>query len=398
MFFASTHESLMFALGLLHSSVAPYFLGILCPTVDFNPGDLSRIPVIGLESNLQAVSEAVESLVRQAKESWDSLETSWDYSRHPLLSFADEGATLAGAFEKYVAQCERRLTETTALEVRNNTLFIHAYGLDAELSPAVTEDQITLVRADRDRDSRRLISHAIGCMMGRYSLDEPGLIYAHAGNLEFDATRYIRFPADSDGIVPLTDERWFEDDAAGRVREFLCAAWGGETLEVNMAWLAESLGVKGSETPEEAIRRYLFERFFKDHLQSYKRRPIYWLFSSGKLGAFQAVVYLHRYHEGMLARLRAEYVVPLIAKLIARLEMLEKDAGVASSTAGRAKIQKQIDSLRKKQIELLAYDEKLRHYADMRIELDLDDGVRVNYGKFGDLVAEAKLVVGNSDE
>jgi type II restriction/modification system DNA methylase subunit YeeA len=235
--------------------------------------------------------------------------------------------------------------------------------------------------------------------MGRYSLEEPGLIYAHSGNIGFNPLRYDKkFTADADGIVPLTDECWFEDDAASRVRVFLRAVWGDETLEENMAWLAESLGTKGSETPDETIRRYLADKFFKDHLQTYKKRPIYWLFSSGKQGAFQALVYLHRYNEGTLARMRAEYVVPLIAKVASRLDMLDKDAAASISAAARTKLQKQIESLRKKQLELLAYDEKLRHYADMRITLDLDDGVKVNYAKFGDLVAESKVITGGSDE
>ena len=266
-----------------------------------------------------------------------------------------------------------------------------------KFSPKCSEDQITLARADREKDSQRLVSYTIGCIMGRYSLDEPGLIYAHAGNVGFEATRYKTFPADPDGIVPLTEELWFEDDAANRVREFLLAVWGSETLDENMAWLAESLGQKGNETPDETIRRYLSSSFFKDHLQTYKRRPIYWLFSSGKQGAFQALVYLHRYNESTLARMRAEYVVPLTGKIQSRIEMLEKDAESAS-TAARNKLNKEIEKLRKKHVEILAYDEKLRHYADMRIQIDLDDGVKVNYGKFGDLLAEVKAVTGGSGE
>jgi type II restriction/modification system DNA methylase subunit YeeA len=281
-------------------------------------------------------------------------------------------------------------------------LFIAAYGLQSELSPEVPEDQITLARADREKDCQRLISYAIGCMMGRYSLDEPGLIYAHAGNIGFDASRYATFPADADGIVPLTDELWFTDDAASRVREFLLAVWGAATLEENMAWLAESLGKKStggaSETPDETIRRYLADKFFKDHLQTYKKRPIYWLFSSGKQGAFQALVYLHRYTEGTLARLRAEYVVPLTGKLQARIAMLQKDLEAASSTAGRNKLSKEIEKLKKKHTELLAYDEQLRHHADMRITLDLDDGVKVNYGRFGDLLEGVKIVTGGASD
>jgi type II restriction/modification system DNA methylase subunit YeeA len=235
-------------------------------------------------------------------------------------------------------------------------------------------------------------------MMGRYSLDEPGLIYAHAGNVGFELGRYATFPADADGIIPITEELWFADDAPSRIREFLLAVWGPDTLEENMAWLAESLGTKATETPDETIRRYLADKFYKDNLQTYKKRPIYWLFSSGRQGAFQALVYLHRYHEGTLARLRAEYVVPLTGKMQSRIEMLEKDRDAATSTAARNKITKQIESLKKKHVELLAYDEKLRHYADRRIILDLDDGVKVNYGKFGDLLAEVKAVSGGASD
>jgi type II restriction/modification system DNA methylase subunit YeeA len=168
-----------------------------------------------------------------------------------------------------------------------------------------------------------------------------------------------------------------------------------------MAWLAESLGGKASETPEETIRRYMADKFYKDHLQTYKKRPIYWLFSSGKQGAFQALVYLHRYNEGTLSRMRAEYVIPLTTKLATRLEMLEQDANAASSASSasaRTKIRKQIEGLRKKQVELLSFDEKLRHHADMRITLDLDDGVKVNYGKFGDLLDSVKVVTGGGSD
>jgi type II restriction/modification system DNA methylase subunit YeeA len=224
------------------------------------------------------------------------------------------------------------------------------------------------------------------------------LTRSDAGNVGFDASRYATFPADADGIVPLTDELWFTDDAANRVREFLLAIWGADTLEENMAWMAESLGTKASETPDETIRRYLADKFFKDHLKTYKKRPIYWLFSSGKYGAFQALVYLHRYTEGTPARLRAEYVVPLIGKMQSRIDMLQKDAAAASSTAARNKLNKEVENLKKKHAELIAYDEQLRHYADMRIILNLDDGVKVNYGKFGNLLDSVKAVTGGVND
>ncbi len=284
------------------------------------------------------------------------------------------------------------------LEEENNRFFIQAYNLQDELSPDVPEDHITLTRADREKDCQRLISYAIGCMMGRYSLDEPGLIYAHAGNVGFEPGRYATYPADADGIVPITDEAWFEDDAPSRIREYLRAVWGPDTLEENMAWLAESLGTKATETPDETIRRYLADKFFKDHLQTYKKRPIYWLFSSGKQGAFQALVYLHRYHEGTLARMRMEYLVPLQGKMAARIDRLVDDIASASTSAQAKRLQKERDRLTRQLDELRRFDEQLRHYADQRIALDLDDGVKVNYAKFGNLLAEVKTVTGTNPD
>ena len=321
-----------------------------------------------------------------------------DFSKISMLENESESRSLQSSWNLWLKISKSRIHRVKFLEELNNRIFIRSYGLQDELSPEVPEDQITLTRADREKDCQRLISYAIGCMMGRYSLDAPGLIYAHAGNVGFDPSRYPSFPADADGILPVTDQPWFADDAPTRIREFLRAVWGPDTLEENLAWLAESLGPKGSETPDETIRRYIANQFFKDHLQTYKKRPIYWLFSSGKQGAFQALVYLHRYHEGTLARMRSEYVIPLTAKYAARLDLLSQDATAATSAAARTKINKQIETLRKQQAELLAFDEKLRHYADMRITLDLDDGVKVNYGKFGDLLAGVKVVTGGSGD
>ena len=346
-----------------------------------------------------AVSKVVEAAISKSKEDWDSFETSWSFRG---VEFSNSSFNIANNWAQWFDSCEKRFSALKEAEEENNRLFINAYGLQDELSPEVPEDQITLTRPDREKDMQRLISYAIGCMMGRYSLDAPGLIYAHAGNVGFDPSRYPSFPADADGILPVTDQPWFADDAPTRIREFLHAVWGPDTLEENLAWLAQSLGQKStvgaSETPEETIRRYIAGQFFKDHLQTYKKRPIYWLFSSGKQGAFQALVYLHRYHEGTLARMRSEYVIPLTAKYTARLDLLAQDAAAATSAAARTKINKQIETLGKQQAELLGFDEKLRHYADMRITLDLDDGVKVNYGKFGDLLAGVKVVTGGSGD
>ncbi len=389
----SSSESVSYGLmALINSSVSTEFLKALAPTIDFGEGALEKIPVI--EDALIQSQAQTREIVSLVKADWDSTELSWDFLGLPLVQPSTRGASLRLSAAGFAQKSQERIAKLKSMEEANNQLFINAYGLQGELSAEVPESQITLTRADREKDCQHLMSYAIGCMMGRYSLDAPGLIYAHAGNIGFDSSRYDTFPADADGIVPLTDELWFEDDAASRIREFLLAVWGADTLTENMVWLAESLGAKANETSDETIRRYLADKFYKDHLQTYKKRPIYWLFSSGKQGAFQALVYLHRYHEGTLSRLRAEYVVPLTGKIQSRIDMLQKDAEAASSTAARNKLAKEVEKLKKKHVELLAYDEQLRHFADMRITLDLDAGVKVNYGRFGDLLADVKVVTG----
>lgn len=386
-------------IAYLNSKCASYFLNAINPSITAPVGDVAKIPVPKLEpQQISTLRERVDSLLKSHKDEWNSFEISWGFDIHPLIKCEPKSAHLSDEWEIFSKTSNSRFDAAKYMEEENNRIFINAYGLQDELSPEVAESQITLARADREKDCQRLISYAIGCMMGRYSLDEPGLIYARAGNVGFDVCRYASFPADSDGIVPLTDEFWFEDEAASRIREFLLAVWGTDTLAENMAWLAESLGIKTGETPDETIRRYLADKFYKDHLQTYNKRPIYWLFSSGKQGAFQALVYLHRYHEGTLARVRAEYVVPLSGKIQSRIDMLEKDATAAVSTTARNKLSKEVEKLKKKHVELLVYDEQLRHHADMRISLDLDDGVKVNYGKFGNLLAEVKAVTGGKDD
>ncbi|RXT01882.1 BREX-1 system adenine-specific DNA-methyltransferase PglX [Acinetobacter junii] len=371
----------------LNSKITKYFLALLNPTMTFQSGDIARLPFIE-GSN----AEKGRKLVAIAKYDWDSYETSWDFTQNPIIR--TQQPKLEQAFNTWQQQNADAVAEMKRLEEENNKLFIDAYGLQDELTPDVPDEQITLTRANREKDSQRLVSYALGCMMGRYSLDEPGLIYAHAGNQDFDASRYKKFPADADGIIPLTEMHWFEDDATHRIQEFLTAVWGKDTLDANMQWLAESLDKKANQTAEETIRRYLASKFYKDHMQTYKKRPIYWLFSSGKQGAFQALVYLHRYNESTLARMRTEYVMPLISKMAAFANSLENAKENSDSAAEIKRIEKKLQDLHKQQAELSSFEEKLRHYADQRITLDLDDGVKVNYGKFGDLLAEVKAVTG----
>ena len=390
--------NLLNGLGICNSKVSSWLLEILSPTINANPGSILKLPLININ-----IYDNVVQCVNLSRDDWDSSEISRDFKKIIFLN----GDSLPASWNRFNSDSLEKIKKLKKIEEKNNEILIHALNLQGQVLPEVLESQITLARADREKDSQRLISYAIGCMMGRYSLDEPGLIYANAGNVSFDANRYASFPADFDGIVPLNDEIWFEDEAATRIREFLLAVWGPEKLEENMLWLGESLGGQPvidwhsyffAPFADETIRTYLTKKFYKDHLQTYKKRPIYWLFSSGKQGAFQALVYLHRYHEGTLSRMRTEYVVPLTGKIQSRIDMLEKDAAAASSTAARNKLNKEIEQLKKKHVELLAYDEQLRHYADMRITLDLDDGVKVNYGKFGNLLAEVKAVTGGAGD
>ena len=377
-------------LGILNSKISEKLLKILNPTVNCLVEDIEAIPILKINS-LDFI-ENVRRCVLLSKGDWDSYENSWDFTQNPIIR--TQQPNLEQAFNTWQQQNADAVAEMKRLEEENNKLFIDAYGLQDELTPEVPDAQITLTRADREKDSQRLVSYALGCMMGRYSLDEPGLIYAHAGNQDFDASRYQAFQADADGIIPLTEMHWFEDDATHRIREFLAAVWGKDTLEANMLWLAESLDKKASETAEDTIRRYLASKFYKDHMQTYKKRPIYWLFSSGKQGAFQALVYLHRYNESTLARMRTEYVMPLISKMAAMVNSLHSEIENSDSAAEIKRKEKELQNLHKQQAELSTFEEKLRHYADQRISLDLDDGVKVNYGKFGDLLAEVKAITG----
>ena len=389
--FPQDEKKLAFYTALLCSKSASAFLKIINPTLNYQVNNVGSIPV-PKNIDTKLVSEISTKCVLIAKTDWDSYEISWDFTQNPIIR--TEQPNLEQAFNTWQQQNADAVAEMKRLEEENNKLFIDAYGLQDELTPDVPDEQITLTRADREKDSQRLVSYALGCMMGRYSLDEPGLIYAHAGNQDFDASRYQTFPADADGIIPLTEMHWFEDDATRRIQEFLTAVWGKDTLDANMQWLAESLDKKASETAEDTIRRYLASKFYKDHMQTYKKRPIYWLFSSGKQGAFQALVYLHRYNESTLARMRTEYVMPLISKMAAYANSLETAKESSDSAAEIKRIEKKLQDLHKQQAELSSFEEKLRHYADQRISLDLDDGVKVNYGKFGDLLAEVKAVTG----
>jgi len=392
--FISDDQLVAYLLGYLNSTVVGAILPILNPTLHVQLVDVKALPLQAVP--LSSVADLASECITLSMKDWDATEASLAFAVNPVLR--QHGSSLQASQEAADKDALSRRTRMKDLEEENNRCFIKAYGLQDELSPEVPDDQITLYRPDREEDIKRLLSYAIGCMMGRYSLDQEGLIYAHTCNEGFDPSQYTKFPADDDGIVPVTEAPWFDEDAANRFERFVRTVWPAETLEENIAFVAESLGAKKSETPRETIRRYFAGDFYKHHLQTYRNRPIYWLFSSGKQGAFEALVYLHRYNEGTLSRMRTEYVVPLMGKMNGRMGMLADTIAKATSSKQRKDAEKEKDKLTKQLAELQAFDEKLRHYADQRITLDLDDGVRVNYGKFGDLLAEVKKVCGKAEE
>ena len=400
-------------LGFLNSKLCTIILNSINPTLNTQVGDLKKLPILVTDKQLKnSLQAGIQQLIEISKTDWDSRETSWDFLKLPILNFKEQSVHVS---YKNLRDFYRQITEKMKnLEEENNRHLIGAYELSGELDPMVSVEEITLFAnpkyryrgelADNEIEGRfksdtikDLISYAVGCMMGRYSLDAPGLVYAHAENKGFDPKKYKTFPADEDGIIPITEREWFDDDAASRFFRFVEVAWDKKGLDENLDFIAEAIGRKSGEPSREVIRRYFVNDFFKDHCQTYKNRPIYWLFSSGKERAFQALVYLHRYNEGTLARMRTEYVLPLQTKIARHIEHLVKDKDAASGAAAN-KIQKEIATLQKQQAELAKFDEKLRHYADMRIKIDLDDGVKANYVKFGELLEPIKGLKYGSEE
>ncbi|MFM5360935.1 BREX-1 system adenine-specific DNA-methyltransferase PglX [Aeromonas veronii] len=415
-------KEINYCLSILNSKASLAIMKLLAPTLNFTVGTVSSIPI---HQSVVGVERLSLKLIEQSKSDWDSYEVSWDFSNFPLLHLSDSQPLINASYQNLRTRWHETTLEMQHLEEENNRLFIEAYGLQDELTPDVPLSEITLTcnphyrygsnLTDEEREARlqsdtiaELISYAIGCMMGRYSLDREGLVYAHTGNEGFKALveegAYATFAADEDGILPLSTDSWFEDDVATRLEAFVCTVWGAETLEENLQFIADSLCLaaikpvkKGGETARETIRRYLSTQFFKDHLKTYKKRPIYWLFSSGKEKAFECLVYLHRYNEATLPRMRTEYVTPLLGQMAGRIDRLRLQQAEAG-TAEAKRIGKDIDSLTKQLTELRAFDDELKHHADMRITLDLDDGVKVNYGKFGTLLSEVKAITGDKGE
>ncbi|EKN3724768.1 TPA: BREX-1 system adenine-specific DNA-methyltransferase PglX [Yersinia enterocolitica] len=418
-----TNTSIWILLCNMISKVAINSMKIINPTLHANPGDVARLPYAEIDSS-KAKNIAL-SAIGISKNDWDSFEISWGFLRNPLLSYHENNKpnSLKKSFEFYNDYSEKITDELIEIETENNTLINNAFGFENLPSKQFKED-ITLNRNIHFRypsyenyDIKKMkyrsetlsdfISYIIGCQMGRYSLDREGLVYAHEGNKGFAELvaegAYKTFPADQDGILPLMDSDWFDDDVTARVKEFVRIVWGEEHLQENLDFIAESLCLyaikpKKGESSLDTIRRYLSTQFWKDHMKMYKKRPIYWLFSSGKEKAFECLVYLHRYNDATLSRMRTEYVVPLLARYQGNIDLVSDQLKSAESGAATTRLKKELDGLSKKFNELRNFDDRLRHYADRRITIDLDDGVKVNYGKFGDLLADVKAITGSAPE
>lgn len=417
-----SNEYLYIYLAVLNSNVGTEILKIFNSTANFQSGDIRRVPIVStLNSKIDV--DIIKDLIEISKNDYNIFEQSYDFKRNFLILF--EKSLISNSYRGYIDFSKELINQVKVKEELINSVIIEEYSLSETVVPEIPDKEITLFinssyRYEGDleeieKDQRlqsdtiaELISYAIGCMMGRYSLDREGLVYAHEGNIGFGELVaegvYQTFPADDDGILPLLDEERFPDDVYSRFEQFIETAWDKETLQQNLDFIAESLRLynvkpKNGESSAETIRRYLSNHFYKDqHLKTYKSRPIYWLFSSGKQKAFECLVYMHRFNETTLAKMRTQYVLPLMGQLTARAQFLaDADKDTSLSPAEKTKYAKEADSLHKKLNELKDFDAELKHHIEQKISIDLDDGVKVNYGKFAKLLAEAKKVTGNKE-
>ncbi|WP_256623629.1 BREX-1 system adenine-specific DNA-methyltransferase PglX [Methanolobus chelungpuianus] len=390
--FSNSEERLLEAMGFLNSKVAANLIQVLNPTLNVTPQIVKKMPLTSVN-----FGNIYGALCQHSKSDWNSYETSWDFTTLPLLQPEYHHPTLRETYIKLRAHWKEMTLEMQQLEEENNCIFIEAYGLQDELTPEVPLSEITLTcnpyyRYNGDRNEEELeallltdtikefISYAAGCMFGRYSLDKPGLVLANQGDKIGDYLEQVPEPSfmpDADNIIPILEDEYFEDDIIGRFKEFLKVTFGEDTLSENLDFIAEALGGNGKKSSEAVIRDYFLKSFYKDHLKMYKKRPIYWLFSSGKGRAFNALVYMHRYNKETLALMRTDYLLELEGKLDAKREMIKSDIG--KDAQEKARLGKMIE-------ELMAYDEVLKNKADEYIEIDLDDGVVVNYARFEGLV------------
>lgn len=372
-------ENVVRLMGLLNSKVAQEILRFIAPTINFQAGDIARVPITSIPGDEKNV---VNDSINISKVDWDSFETSWDFRNHPLIR---NTCTIKEAFAQWQTECEDRFNQLKANEEELNRIFIDIYGLQDELTPEEEDKDVTVRKADLGRDIRSFVSYAVGCMMGRYSLDVDGLAYAGG---DWDNSKYKTFIPDKDAIIPITDDEYFTDDIVGRFVEFVRTVYGEGTLEENLKFIADALGEKGA-TSREVIRNYFIKDFYKDHCKIYQKRPIYWLFDSGKKNGFKCLVYMHRYQPDTIARIRTDYVHEQQARYRTAISGLERQINGAP-TSERVRLNKLMTKLKDQAEETRLYEEKIHHLADQMIEIDLDDGVKHNYAIFQDVLAKIK--------
>ena len=375
-------------IAFCNSKVAEQYLKFMAPTLNIMIGNVLALPFdskIVFDSDAEKV---VDNCIEISKNDWDSFETSWDFKIHPLVK--NHVSTINEAYNLWNSECESRFNTLKSNEEELNRIFIDIYGLQDELDPYVEDKDVTVRKADLVRDIKSFISYAVGCMFGRYSLDVEGLAYAGG---DWDSSKYSTFIPDADDIIPICDEEYFEDDIVTRFVEFVRVVYGTDTLEDNLSFIANALGGKGA--PRDVLRNYFLNDFFKDHCNTYQvtgsgKRPIYWLFDSGKKNGFKALVYIHRYTPDLIARMRTGYVHPQQARYRTQVELLQNQIDDASSTSEKVKLTKQLKKINEQLLELNKYEEIVHHWADKMEPMDLDDGVKANYAKFQELLAKIK--------
>lgn len=362
-----------YCLGFFNTKIANRILKLLNPTITLQVKDVKNTPIIFNDDKILAVEELVKHNIEYAKSDWDAFETSWDFTKHPLLR---NKHTISEAYAEWEAECNERFNTLKANEEELNRIFIDIYGLQDELTPEVEDKDVTVRKADLQRDIKSLLSYAVGCMFGRYSLDVEGLAYAGG---EWDESKYATFKPDEDNVIPITDEDYFEDDIIGRLIAWLKVVYGAETLEENLRFIADALGTSG-DTARQKIRNYFLKDFFKDHCKIYQKRPIYWLYDSGKQNGFKALIYMHRYNADTSGQVRAEYLGKMEETYESEInrmqDIMDNGAGREVALAGKRK-----EKLQKQLHECRGYDAVLGHIALASIAIDLDDGVKVNYVK-----------------
>ena len=383
--FFADHDILLYLGGLCNSKVATSIFSAISPTLNYEVGHIAALPVILDDYQKDSIKQIVNNNILLSRDDWDSYETSWDFKQHPLVIGIYKDITenrIEQAFITWQNDSRERFSRLKQNEEALNRIFIGIYGLQDELSSEVGDKDITVRKADLQRDIKSFISYAVGCMFGRYSLDIQGLVYA--GGI-WDPSKYPTFPADEDAIIPICDDEYFEDDIVGLFITFVEKVYGKETLEENLQFIADAIGGKG--TSREIIRNYFINGFYADHVKVYQKRPIYWLFDSGKKNGFKCLIYLHRYKPDTIARIRTDYIHEQQSRYRTAIEDLNQRINGAAASE-KVKLGKKLTQVQEQAEELRIYEEKIHHLADQMIEIDLDDGVKVNYAKFQDVLAK----------